>query len=194
MPKEISDVQVIHDGWGRFLIAEIRLEDGQLVKREIEDHGNAVAVLAYDPVRRVATLVRQFRAPFFYARKLKETTEVIAGGVAGDDPEACARREAIEEAGLQLRTLEHVLTGINMPGVSTACIDLYLAEYQEGDRVGEGGGLVEEREDIEVLEVPLKQLTDMVDHGEIVDLTTAFLVQTLRLKRPELFCRGDAYE
>jgi nudix-type nucleoside diphosphatase (YffH/AdpP family) len=187
MSKEISDVQVIHDGWGRFVIAEIRLDDGQLVKREIEDHGNAVGVLAYDPIRRVATLVRQFRAPLFYARKMENTTEVIAGGVAGDDPEACARREAIEEAGLQLRTLEHVLTAINMPGVSTACIDLYLAEYRESDRVGEGGGLIEEREDIEVLEVPLNQLTDMVDHGDILDLTTAFLVQTLRLKQPELF-------
>ena len=189
MPKEISDVQIIHDGWGRFLIAEIRLDDGQLIKREIEDHGNAVGVLAYDPVRRVAALVRQFRPPLFYARKLQNTTEVIAGGAAGDDPEACARREAFEETGLQLRTLEHVLTGINMPGVSTACIDLYLAEYQESDRVGEGGGLVEEREDIEVVELSLEQLADMVDHGAIVDLTTAFLVQTLRLKRPELFCQ-----
>jgi len=78
-----------------------------------------------------------------------------------------------------------------MPGVSTACIDLYLAEYQESDRVGKGGGLIEEREDIEVVELSLEQLADMVDHGAIVDLTTAFLVQTLRLKRPGLFCQDD---
>jgi nudix-type nucleoside diphosphatase (YffH/AdpP family) len=189
--KEIAKVEVVHDGWGRFLVVSIYLEDGQLVRREVEDHGNAVGVLAYDAIRRVAILVKQFRAPMFYTRQLESTTEVIAGGVLGNDPEVCIRREAIEEAGLRLRTLEHVVTGMSMPGVSTMCIDLYLAPYQKSDRVGEGGGLIEEREDITVVEMPLRELADLVDNGGIIDLTTAFLVQTLRLRRPALFERDN---
>jgi nudix-type nucleoside diphosphatase (YffH/AdpP family) len=191
MSKQIAEIEVVHDGWGRFLVASIRLDDGQLVRREIEDHGNAVGVLAYDPVKRVAALVQQFRAPMFYTRRLENTTEVIAGGVIGKEPENCIRREAIEEAGLRLQRLEHVLTGMSMPGVSTMLIDLYLAPYGEEDRVSKGGGLVEEREDITVIEMPLRDLARMVDDGGLVDLTTAFLVQTLRLREPMLFECGD---
>jgi hypothetical protein len=66
-------------------------------------------------------------------------------------------------------------------------LDLYLATYQKEDRVGAGGGLKEERENITVAEMKLRDLGHLVDEGALVDHTTAFLVQTLRLKRPELF-------
>jgi nudix-type nucleoside diphosphatase (YffH/AdpP family) len=187
MPIEITDVETVHDGWGKFLIATIRLADGQFVRREIEDHGNAVAVLPYDPDRRTALLVRQFRAPLFYAIGLETTLEVIAGGVESGDPVACVRREALEEAGLRLGAIEHVLTGLSMPGVSTMLLDFYLASYRQEDRESGGGGLAEEREDITVIEMPLRDLGRIVDEGKQVDLATAFLVQTLRLRRPELF-------
>ena len=187
MPFEITDLQIVHDGWGKFLIATIRLENGQLVRREIEDHGSAVGVLPFDAKRRTAILVRQFRAPMFYAIGLEHTLEVIAGGLEGDNPRACVQREAREEAGLKVRALEHVLTGMSMPGVSTMRLDLYLASYREEDRIGTGGGLADEQEDITVVEMPLRELAQVVDRGDLVDLTTAFLVQTLRVRRPDLF-------
>jgi nudix-type nucleoside diphosphatase (YffH/AdpP family) len=187
MPIEIAEVQIVHDGWGKFLVATVRLEGGELIRREIEDHGNAVGVLPYDPVRRTAILVRQFRAPMFYAIGLEQTLEVIAGGLKGDDPRVSIQREALEEAGLRLETLLHVLTAMSMPGVSTMRIALYLATYRQEDRVAEGGGLAEEREDITVVEMPLSELARSVDEGNLVDLSTGFLVQTLRLRRPELF-------
>src|SRR4051794_9891078 len=112
MPPEITDVEIIHDGWGKFLIASFRLENGEIIKREIEDHGRAVGVLAYDPIRRVAILVRQFRAPLFYAVGLEQTLEVIAGGLQSDEPRECVRREAIEEAGIRLRNLDYVATAL----------------------------------------------------------------------------------
>ena len=187
MPPEMTAVDVIHEGWGKFLIASFQLADGQIIRREIEDHGDAVGVLAYDPVRRTALLVRQFRPPLFYAVGLEHTLEVIAGGLQTDDPGECIRREALEEAGLRLRDLEHVLTGLTMPGVSTMRIELYLAAYSQEDRIGTGGGLAEEREDISVVEMSLPDLARLVDGGKNVDLTTAFLLQTLRCRRPELF-------
>src|SRR6266540_4361703 len=171
MSVEITEIQIVHDGWGKFLIATVRLEDGQLITREIEDHGSAVGVLPYDPLRRTALLVKQFRAPMFYAIGLKQTLEVIAGGLEGNDPQECVEREALEEAGLKLRTVEHVLTGMSMPGVSTMRLDLFLASYQQGDRVGKGGGLADEREDIVVVEMPLISLAQSIDKGSLVDLT-----------------------
>jgi nudix-type nucleoside diphosphatase (YffH/AdpP family) len=187
MPIELIKVETLHDGWGKFVIAHIRMADGQELTREIEDHGNAVGVLAYNPKQRTAILVRQFRAPMFYANKLEHTLEVIAGGCKGNNPRECVQREAIEEAGLRLRNLEHVLTGMNMPGVSTMCIDLYLAAYQEGDVISVGGGLAEEGEDVTAVEIGLTELAHMVDAGASFDLATAFLVQTLRLRHSELF-------
>src|SRR5215471_20241618 len=101
MPIEIINTKTIHDGWGKFLVATIRLADGQTVTREIEDHGHAVGVLAYDPEGRTAVLVKQFRAPMLYKCGIDHTVEVIAGGLQGADPVACVRREALEEAGLR---------------------------------------------------------------------------------------------
>ena len=187
MPITITDTKIIHDGWGKFLIATIRLADGQTVTREIEDHGHAVGVLAYDPTRRTAILVKQFRAPMRYGSGIDHTLEIIAGGRQGNDPVACIRREALEEAGLRLGDLEHVITGMSMPGVSTMCIDLYLATYQKGDFVSAGGGVPDEREDIEIVEMKLSELAQMLEQGAPVCLATAMLVQTLRLRRPELF-------
>lgn len=187
MPPQITDLKIVHEGWGRFLIATIRLDNGEVVTREIEDHGHAVGVLPYDPVRRTAIVVQQFRAPMFYGAGVKHTLEVIAGGRASIDPAACVRREALEEAGLKLGAVEHVFKAMSMPGVSTMCIDLYLATYGREDVVGEGGGVPEEHEDISVVEIELAQLARLVEREKLVDLATAVLVQTLRLRRPELF-------
>ena len=177
MKIALTKLEIVHDGWGKFLIAHIRLANGQALTREIEDHGNAVGVLAYNPERRTAILVRQFRPPMFYANKLEHTLEVIAGGRKGNDPRECVQREALEEAGLRLRNLEHVLTGMNMPGVSTMCIDLYLAAYRDEDIVDAGGGLADEGEEVTAVEIGLTELAHVVDAGLLCDLATAFLVQ-----------------
>lgn len=187
MDIEITNLEVKHDGFARFLIAEMRGRDGGTVHREIEDHGRAVSVLPYDPARRHAILIRQFRAPVFYASGQTQVLEAIAGLVEGPDPAACARREALEEAGLMLNELEHISTGWSMPGISTERMDLYLAPYRESDRVGPGGGLASEHEDITVVEVTLKKLAEMADRAEIADIKALLLIQTLRLRHPELF-------
>jgi hypothetical protein len=74
-----------------------------------------------------------------------------------------------------------------MPGVSTEQMDLYLAPYAEADRIGIGGGLADEHEGITVVELPLAELAAMADAGQIMDMKTLAVVQTLRLRRPELF-------
>jgi nudix-type nucleoside diphosphatase (YffH/AdpP family) len=188
MTIEFVRIDTVHSGWTKLYVATIRLPNGQTVRREIEDHGVAVCVLPYDPARRMAILVRQFRAPVFYAAKELETLEAIAGIVESSDPKDCARGEAREEAGLNLGTLEHVVTGWTMPGVSTERMHLYLAVYRQGDQV-DAGGRADEHETITVAEMPLGELAAMADSGRLTDMKTLVLVQTLRLRRPDLFAR-----
>ncbi|HXW26017.1 MAG TPA: NUDIX domain-containing protein [Xanthobacteraceae bacterium] len=183
----ITRVDTVYEGFSRLLIATIALPDGQTIRREIEDHGRAVCVLPYDPVRRTAILVRQFRAPPSYVDGRPHTLEAVAGTIEDEEPDACAYREALEEAGLRLSALEHVGTAWSMPGVSTEQMDLYLAAYVQADRVAAGGGVAEEHEGITVVELSLAALAAMADAGEIVDMKTLAVVQTLRLRRPDLF-------
>lgn len=187
MAFEIVETQVVHEGWGRFLVASIRLPDGQIIRREIEDHGAAVAVLAYDEERRVALLVSQFRPAVYLASGGEALLEIIAGGLEDETQEACVRREAMEEGGLRLGALEKVVDAWPMPGISTESIALYLARYTAADRVAQGGGLDDEHEGITVVELPLRELAAMTDDGALADLKSYACVQALRLRRPDLF-------
>lgn len=183
----IEGTRTVYEGWARYLVAEVRMPDGSRIGREVEDHGPAVAVLPYDAERGVALLVRQFRTPPCFVDGTSSVLEVPAGLREEDDPEACARREAYEETGLRLSQLEPAGRVWSLPGLSTERMDLFLAPYRIGDRQGEGGGLPEETESIEVVEIALTDLAAMADRGKIVDMKTLCLVQTLRLRHPGLF-------
>ncbi len=187
MTAEILSTEDKYNGWARFLVAVVRLPDGTLLRREIEDHGAAVAVLPYDAERKTAILVRQFRAPVFYSSGKEQMLEVIAGIQSEADAAATARREAMEEAGLKLQALEHVATAWTMPGISTERMSLYLAPYTRADRLQEGGGNPAEHENITVLEIALSALDAMMHSGHLDDLKTIVLLQALKLRHGELF-------
>jgi nudix-type nucleoside diphosphatase (YffH/AdpP family) len=183
----LLDHSVVHDGWSTFSVGRFRLSSGAVVSREIEDHGRAVCVLPYDPERRIAVLVRQFRPPVFQAAGVAALVEAPAGLLDEDDPETGARREAQEEVGLTLRDLEFVVSGWSMPGISTERMEFYLAPFTAADRTHAGGGLADEHEDITVLEVPLAELDRQLTAGEVTDVKTLVLVQALKLRHPHLF-------
>jgi nudix-type nucleoside diphosphatase (YffH/AdpP family) len=189
MTARIGDVRQIYAGWSTFSVAEVEFADRSRIRREIENHGNAVAVLPYDPERRVATLVRQLRSPVLYSAGLQDLLEVPAGILEGDDPRACARREAMEETGLRLGRLEHVARTWSMPGISTEQMDLFLASYVSADKIGSGGGLAHEHENIVVVEMALVDLATMAMTGTLTDMKTLTLVLALQLRHPKLFVR-----
>ena len=91
------------------------------------------------------------------------------------------------EKGACGRSLEPVAQAWTMPGLSTERMSLYLAPYDERNRVSAGGGETHEEERIEVVELSLAQLASFADSARLADMKTLLLVQTLRLRRPDLF-------
>ncbi len=184
---QLVETHTAYAGWARLLIATIRLSDGRVIRREVEDHGEAVCVLPYNPERRTAVLVRQLRAPPLLAGGQQWTLEAIAGILEEEDAETCVRRESMEEARLTLDTLEPVFTAWTMPGISTERMHCHLAKYSGGARPDVRGGLASEHEDTLATEIDLAELARMADSAELTDLKTLALLQTLRLRRPDLF-------
>ena len=183
---EIVATREAYAGWTKLLVATVRLPDGRTIRREIEDHGEAVCVLPYHPIRKAAVLVRQSRLPVLYAAERQQTLEAIAGVIEDKDAETCVRREAMEEAHLKLNSLEHVFTAWTMPGLSTELMHFYMAVYSGEARPQVHGGADEDEHTVAV-EIGLAELAQMADANALPDAKTLVLVQTLRLRRPDLF-------
>lgn len=183
---EIVATREAYAGWTKLLVATVRLPDGRTITREIEDHGEAICVLPYHPIRKTAVLVRQSRLPVLYAAKQGRTLEAIAGVIEDEDAQACVRREAMEEALLKLNSLEHVFTAWTMPGLSTELMHFYVAVYSGAARPPMHGG-ADADEDTLAVEIGLAELARMADANALPDAKTLVLVQTLRLRRPDLF-------
>ena len=149
--------------------------------REVFDRKHAAAVLPIDPARGTVILVSQFRLPAFLTGHKKPLIEVIAGALDGDAPDACVRREAMEEAGVGVFDLKEIFHCFMSPGAVTERMHLFVGTYSQKSRASEGGGLVDEGEDIEVLELHFAEALDMVASGDIVDAKTIMLLQYAKL-------------
>lgn len=152
------------------------------ISREVYDRGHAAAILLHNPVSDMVILVRQFRPPAMINGDDPFLIEVCAGVLDGDDPETCARKEALEEAGVCVGDLQFVAAVYALPASVTEVISLYVGTYDDAPR-HMGGGLPEEGEDIEVVELPFRTAYRMISSGKIVDMKTIILLQHLMLER-----------
>jgi nudix-type nucleoside diphosphatase (YffH/AdpP family) len=184
---EILERTVERAGYVTVERMRIRLADGAEVWREMERHGDSVAVLPYDGERRVALVARQFRAPVFAMAGETVFEEACAGMIDGEDAKTTARREAFEELGVRLGELEFLATVWPGPGVGAERQTLFLARYTSADHDGAGGGLASENEAIAVVERPLGELATDADAGRIADGKLFTLVMALRVRQPALF-------
>ena len=187
MKPQILERQIVYTGYLTLERLQVRLADGAQVWLEVERHGESVVVLPYDAERRCALVVRQFRAPVFDTTGEEVLEEACAGMIGNEDAETAARREAYEELGVALQSLELIGRFWSSPGVSTERHSLFLAPYRAADRVGPGGGVTHEHEGITVVERSFAQLGADVDHGWIADGRLVTLLLALRLRRHQLF-------
>lgn len=177
----VHDVTLLSDHW--YVLKTTRFDflrrDGhwQTQARETYDRGNGAAILLYNLAQRSVVLTRQFRYPAFVNGHDDLMVEVPAGVLDAASPEDCIRAEAEQEAGYRVREPRKVFEAFMSPGAVTERLHFFIAEYEPGDRIGDGGGLHDEGEDIEVFELPFDEALAMVARGEIVDAKTIMLLQ-----------------
>ena len=189
-------VEKVHayKGWNdlyRFVI-EYTGSDGTSARlnREVVDHGAGASILLYDPVRDTVVLVRQFRMAPFYLGHHPFLLETAAGLLDGDDPESGVRREALEETGYRVGKIFPLFPIYGAPGMLAEKIDLFVGLVDTAVRETAGGGLADEHEDIEVVEMKLDEAFAMIDAGEIPDAKTIILLQWAMMNRARLQAHG----
>ena len=149
----------------------------QTQHRETYDRGNGAALLPYNLAQRSVVLVRQFRYPAFVNGHDDLLIEAAAGLLDNESPEVRILAEAEEETGYRLGKVQKVFEAFMSPGAITEKLHFFVAEYEAGMRVGSGGGIASEGEDIEVLELPIDAALAMIGDGRIVDAKTIMLLQ-----------------
>lgn len=182
---KLIGTEVLSNAWGRLTRATLdyRRDDGmvQRLSRENYDHGNAASILLLNPARRTVLLVRQFRYPVFANGDPAFLLEACAGLLDGDDPLTCARREALEETGHEPKNIEYVSDVYMSPGSVQEKVSLFTGHYDETTYRHAGGGLIEEGEEVEVVEMGLDDAIAACGDGRITDGKTVVLIQHLRL-------------
>jgi nudix-type nucleoside diphosphatase (YffH/AdpP family) len=154
----------------------------QTQHRETYDRGNGATLLPYNLARRSVILVRQFRYPVYVNGYDDLLIEAAAGLLDNESPEVRIRAEAEEEIGYRLGKVEKVFEAFMSPGSITEKLHFFVAEYEPSMRIGDGGGLASEGEDIEVLELPIDQTLAMIGDGRIQDAKTIMLLQYAALR------------
>jgi 8-oxo-dGTP pyrophosphatase MutT (NUDIX family) len=152
---ERIDSKTIHEGKLITLRNDsFRHQDGETAEREIVSHPGAVAMLAHDERR------------FFMVRQPREAVgeeallELPAGTLdeEGETPLECARRELVEEVGLEAaewRELKRIYTS---PGFTDEQVHLFVATglTRVDPQPAEG-------EKIEIVEIPLAELEATIE-------------------------------
>jgi nudix-type nucleoside diphosphatase (YffH/AdpP family) len=182
----VHNVQTLSDDW--YVLKKTTFDyqraDGtwQRVSRETYDRGNGAAILLYNRDRRTVILTRQFRYPAYVNDHPGILIEVCAGLMDERDPLTAITRETAEETGYQVRSAVKVFEAFMSPGSVTEKLHFFVAEYQPDDRLTDGGGLIEDGEEIQVLEIPFDDALRMIDTGGIADAKTIMLLQHAALK------------
>ncbi len=157
-----------------------------VLTRECLMRGVAVGVLPYDPERDTVLLVEQFRIGALEDERGAWIVETIAGlAEPGEEPMAVARRESMEEAGIEVAELELIADYLPSPGACTERALLYCGRF---DSRGAGGvfGLDEEHEDIRAEVYPVEEAIRMVEDRVIRSAMPIIALQWLAAHRRRL--------
>jgi nudix-type nucleoside diphosphatase (YffH/AdpP family) len=181
-------IEVLSDHWYTLRRAtfEHRQPDGswQTEQREAYDRGNGVVALLHDPGRDTVLLVRQYRVPaHLNGHPDGMLLEAPAGLLDGDEgDEDAIRRELEEEVGHRVSDLRRRGRWYMSPGSVTEHLTFFTGTYSGSNGSG-GGGVAEEGEQIDVVELTVTDALAMVADGRIVDAKTVLLLQQLQLDR-----------
>ena len=183
---KVLNTEILSNNW--YTLKKITYEyvkkDGniQVQHREAYDRGNGATILLYNREQQTVILTRQFRLPtFINGNETGMLIEACAGLLDKDNPEDCIRRETEEETGYRITAVRKIFEAYMSPGSVTEILYFFIAEYSNAMKVNEGGGVEQEQENIEVLEIPIDQATDWMNTGAIKDAKTIMLLQYVKL-------------
>lgn len=185
-PFAIVSSEILSDQW--YVLRKITYlqpkKDGTLqpTSREVYDRGNGAAILLYNPETHYVILTKQFRLPTYVNGNADGMMiEVAAGLLDADHPEDCIKKETWEETGYLIQDVTKVMEAYMSPGAVTEIIHFFIGAYKPEMKINAGGGLEQEGEDIEVLEIHLDEAMNMVANGTIRDAKTILLLQYVKL-------------
>jgi GDP-mannose pyrophosphatase NudK len=179
---KILEIDVLSNNW--YILNKVTFEatkrDGSVLQlsREAYDRGNGATILLYNTANKSVILTRQFRMPTYINGNANGLLiECCAGLLDKDNAEDCIRKETEEETGYKVANVKKVFEAYMSPGSVTELLYFFIAEYTKDMKVSNGGGLDEENENIEVLELPFDEALRMMNNGEIRDAKTIMLLQ-----------------
>ena len=192
---EISDKiknvtsKVISHFWGKLehVNFDFTFKNGKTTNLTHEVYGKSdgVAILLYNPKTQKVILSKQFRMPVYVAGITKGFSIEVVGGAMDENEtaETCVIRETEEEVGYKIATVKRVTTTFLSPGIVKERVHLFVGEYTNEDKTENGGGLEEENEEIEVLEIQFSEALKMIETEEIMDARTIMLLQYLQINK-----------
>jgi ADP-ribose pyrophosphatase len=174
---EIRDKVLLHDGFLRVYryVFEVEKHAGgtDLLKREVMERGDAVAVLGYDPKRDEVVLGNEFRPGVKIAGEYPFRDNLVAGAIDNGEPAIeAAVREMREEAGLELREPIIIHPGGFVSSGGTSERIVLVFGFVDTSNAGGVHGNSEEQEDILTVVLPADVFIARVRAGEINDLKT----------------------
>ena len=122
-------------------------------------------------------LVRQLRYPAYVNGYDDLMIEAPAGLLDDEEPETRIRAEVEEETGYRLHDIRKVFEAFMSPGAVTEKLHFFVGEYEPDMKVGDGGGIADEGEEIETLELSIDEAVAMIADGRIIDAKTIMLLQ-----------------
>lgn len=183
--KNLSE-SILSDNW--YTLKKVTYDylkkDGtwETQNREAYDRGNGATILLYNSENKTIILTKQFRIPtYLNGNETGMMIEACAGLLEKDNPEECIKRETEEETGYKISSVKKIFEVYMSPGSVTEIVHFFIGEYSNEMKVNNGGGLSEEQENIEVLEIDFSSAVEMIKSGEIKDAKTIMLLQYAQL-------------
>ena len=182
----ILKTEILSDNW--YVLKKVTYDyqkangDWETHTREAYDRGNGAAILLYNAEKRTVILTRQFRLPsYINGNDTGMLIEACAGLLDKNNAEDCIKKETEEETGYKIGQVRKIFESYMSPGSVTEILHFFVAEYDQHMKVGEGGGLADEQENIEVLELDFDEAFNMMYSGEIKDAKTIMLLQYAKI-------------
>ena len=188
----LKPIENLYDGFFKINLYQFKHAlfaggESEVIRREILERGDAVAVLPYDPVTEQVLLIEQIRIGAIKSKHTPWLLECIAGMTDGsEDYESVVKKEAFEEAGLNLTELEFMLSYLSSPGGTTERLYLYLAHADLSQMTTGIYGLETEGEDIKTHIMDLDEAFERLNRGEIDNAATVICLQWLALNRDRI--------